>query len=92
LIVSSAALLREFSAVINRRKFRAELVRSGTDVVRLQRELHRLVEIIESPPVRPASRDPDDDVVLAAAVASRADLIVSGDRDLWCCAAKQALR
>lgn len=44
--------------------------------------MRRLVEIVESPPVRPVSRDPDDDAVLAAAVASRADLIVSGDRDL----------
>jgi uncharacterized protein len=30
----------------------------------------------------PACRDPDDDAVLALAIAARADLIVSGDRDL----------
>jgi predicted nucleic acid-binding protein len=28
------------------------------------------------------SRDPDDDAVLACAVSARADLIVSGDKDL----------
>jgi len=27
-------------------------------------------------------RDPDDDVVLATALAARADIIVSGDKDL----------
>ncbi len=30
----------------------------------------------------PSSRDPDDDHVLACALAAQADLIVSGDRDL----------
>jgi predicted nucleic acid-binding protein len=32
--------------------------------------------------VHPTSRDPDDDHVLAAAVAAHADAIVSGDKDL----------
>lgn len=31
---------------------------------------------------RPASRDPDDDHVLATAVAARADAILTGDEDL----------
>lgn len=46
-------------------------------------ELRLLVEIIDPPPLPvPVSRDPDDDAVLALAVAGRADLIVSGDTDL----------
>jgi putative PIN family toxin of toxin-antitoxin system len=32
--------------------------------------------------VEPVTRDPDDDVVLAGAVAGRADVIVTGDEDL----------
>jgi predicted nucleic acid-binding protein len=32
--------------------------------------------------IAPVSRDPDDDAVIAVAVAARADLIVSGDGDL----------
>jgi len=31
---------------------------------------------------QPICRDPDDDAVLACALAARADLIVSGDEDL----------
>ena len=39
--------------------------------------------IVDAPPLAaPVSDDPDDDMFLAAALASRTQLIVSGDRDL----------
>jgi predicted nucleic acid-binding protein len=38
--------------------------------------------VTAAPLTEPVSRDPDDDHVLACAIAARADLIVSGDRDL----------
>lgn len=82
-VISSPALLAEFAAVVRRRKFRAALTRSNTDAERLLRELQRLVGIADPPRlVLPTSRDPDDDVVLAVAAATGADLIVSGDADL----------
>lgn len=46
-------------------------------------EVQRLADIVEPPPLpAPVGRDPDDDAVLALAVAARADLVVSGDADL----------
>jgi predicted nucleic acid-binding protein len=43
----------------------------------------KLAEVIEPPPLpQPVCRDPDDDEVLALALAARADVIVSGDADL----------
>ena len=46
-------------------------------------ELRQLAEVIEPPPLpQPVCRDPDDDEVLALAIAAQADLIVSGDNDL----------
>jgi predicted nucleic acid-binding protein len=46
-------------------------------------EIRQLAEIVDPPPLRmPASRDPDDDAVLALAEATQPDLIVSGDADL----------
>jgi putative PIN family toxin of toxin-antitoxin system len=82
-VVSSAVLVREFLAVVRRRKFRSALARSGTDAERLRRELECLIEVIDPPPaVQPTSRDSDDDEVLAVAVAGRVDFIVSGDNDL----------
>jgi putative PIN family toxin of toxin-antitoxin system len=39
--------------------------------------------LVAAPPLpEPASRDPDDDKFLACAVAARAEVVVSGDRDL----------
>ena len=42
-----------------------------------------IIELVEPQPLStPVSRDPDDDQVLACALAAHATLIVSGDRDL----------
>lgn len=46
-------------------------------------ELRQLAEIVDPPPLSaPVSRDPDDDALLALAVAAQADLIITGDADL----------
>jgi hypothetical protein len=45
--------------------------------------VRQLAEVIDPPPLtRRVCRDPDDDAVLALALASKADWIVSGDDDL----------
>jgi putative PIN family toxin of toxin-antitoxin system len=81
-LVSSPALLAELP-VITRTKFRTALARSNTSPEQMLAELRLLAEIVEPPPLLvPVSRDPDDDAVLALAVASQPDLIVSGDADL----------
>ncbi|MBI3517405.1 MAG: putative toxin-antitoxin system toxin component, PIN family [Proteobacteria bacterium] len=82
-LICSPALLVEFADVIGRPKFGAILARSGVVTERLLGELRRLAEIVDPPPLaRAVSRDPDDDIVLALAAAARADLIITGDRDL----------
>jgi putative PIN family toxin of toxin-antitoxin system len=76
-------LITEFEAVITRSKFRRILAVSDLSPVWLMTELRSLVEIVDSPTLNAlVSRDPDDDAVLAAAVAAKADIIVSGDADL----------
>jgi putative PIN family toxin of toxin-antitoxin system len=82
-LISSPALLAELAEVISRPKVQAILARSNTDPERTLRELRRLAEIIDPPPLpAPVSRDPADDAVLALAAASQADLIITGDADL----------
>lgn len=82
-LVISPALLAELADVISRPKFDSILVRSNTSRSRTLDELRRLAEVVEVPPLpQPVCRDPDDDEVLATAIAGQVDLIVSGDNDL----------
>jgi uncharacterized protein len=76
-LVSSPALLAELADVIGRAKFDAILNRTGTSRERSLAEVRQLAEVIE-----PVCRDPDDDQVLALAVAAKVEVIVSGDNDL----------
>lgn len=82
-LVVSPALIAELRHVVIRPKFRTVLTKSKTNPERMLAELHLLADIIDPLPL-PAivSRDPDDDAVLALAVAAQADIIVSGDGDL----------
>ena len=82
-LISSPALLAELGEVIRRPKFQAILARSRTDPEQTLSELRRLAEIVDPRPLpAPVSRDPDDDAIFVLAVASHADLVISGDADL----------
>jgi len=81
--ISSPALLAELAEVIARPQFQTILARSNTSRERSLAELRELTEVIAPPPLaQPVCRDPDDDAVLALAIAAHVDLIVSGDGDL----------
>src|SRR6202034_3348727 len=75
--ISSPALLAELAEVIARPKFDIILARSNTSRERSLIELRELVaEAIAPPPLaQPVCRDPDDDAVLALAIAAGVDFI-----------------
>jgi putative PIN family toxin of toxin-antitoxin system len=76
-LVSSAGLLDELERTI-RGKFQP-----GPASRAFLADLKRLVTVVEpSPLATPVSRDRDDDLVLATALAAHAEAIVSGDLDL----------
>jgi putative PIN family toxin of toxin-antitoxin system len=82
-LVLSPALIEELADVVTRPKFAAILARTGRTPEHVVAELGTLVGIVAAPPLpQPICRDPDDDAVLACALAARADLIMSGDHDL----------
>ena len=83
-LFTSPALLVELEDVLGRRKFRRRLEIAGVDpgdLVLGYAALARVVLPVEKPVVIP--EDPDDDEVLACALAARAEIIISGDRHLW---------
>jgi putative PIN family toxin of toxin-antitoxin system len=82
-LFTSAALLAELEEVLEREKFARRLERAGVtarELVLGYAALARLVEPVTLPPV--IREDPDDDAVLACAVAAQAEAIVSGDGHL----------
>lgn len=82
-LVSSPALLAELADVLGRSKFDAILTRTNTSRDRSLSEVRGLAEVVDPPPLpQPVCRDPDDDQLLALAVAAKVEFIVSGDNDL----------
>ena len=82
-LIGSPVLLAELAEVIGREKFDDILMRTNTSRERSLDEVRRLTEMIDAPPLpQPICRDPDDDAVLAVAIAANVDFIVSGDHDL----------
>lgn len=82
-LFSSPVLLEELAGVLTRTTITPRLAlikQSAQSVLADYSAAVTSVEPLEVPRVVPA--DPDDDHVLACALAARADLIVSGDRDL----------
>jgi putative PIN family toxin of toxin-antitoxin system len=80
---SSAVLLAELFDVLAREKFAVRLAQAGLSPLIIVSELRRMAYLVAPAEVpRVIENDPDDDHVIACAVAARADLIVSGDRHL----------
>lgn len=80
-LCTSLTLLAEFAEVIAREKFAVRVRAAGLSAAEIVEDYERLAEVIapEALPA-PVSRDPDEDHVLACALAAKAELIVSGDK------------
>lgn len=82
-LLSSDELLAELADVLTRQKFEKKLAEQNTSPAELVSRYEELVEIVAAPSQSVINlRDLDDAIVTSCALAARADLIVSGDRDL----------
>lgn len=82
-LFTSPALLAELEGVIKREKFERQFLTVGFTPEDLIAEFVGFAIVIDAEPIEPfVIRDPDDDMVVAAAIASQSNVIVSGDDDL----------
>ena len=80
-LFSSAVLLDELAHTLGYAKFAARIEAFGTSIAGLVAQYTALVSLVAPASVpRIVANDADDDHVIAAAVAARAELIVTGDR------------
>jgi putative PIN family toxin of toxin-antitoxin system len=81
-LFTSAALIAELEDVLSREKFAARILQIGSNPADLIAGYRALAQLVRTTEIAPVSRDPDDDQVLACALAADAGLIVTRDQDL----------
>ncbi len=82
-LYTSPVLLAELARVLGRAKFLKPIAHTGITLDELIEGYAALAKLVRPAPIpRVVIADPDDDHVLACAVAAQVDLIVSGDSDL----------
>ena len=82
-LFTCATLIDELAGILPRRQFAQRLAQKQLSIPALIERYSALVNIIEPAILSgPVSPDPDDDVVLATALAAHAELIVSRDKHL----------
>jgi uncharacterized protein len=82
-LCSSPVLMAELLDVLSREKFANRFKAADITPLAIVKDIRRMAYMVSPTSVpRVIVNDEDDDHVLACAVASHADLIVSGDKDL----------
>ena len=82
-LFASVSLHQELEGVLSRPKFQAQLNANALSPLDLSQLYAGMVTTVDAPTLTtPVSRDPQYDMVLACALAAKADVIVTGDEDL----------
>ncbi len=82
-LYSSLALAAEFAEVIGREQFARRIRAAKLSAAELVADYARLANLVVPADINPAvADDPDDDQILACALAANVDAIVSGDKRL----------
>ena len=77
-LITSSEQLEEFSRVVKYPKLKKFL--NSYEADQLNSSLHRFAHVMESIPLVSYSKDPDDNKIIATAIAGNANHIVSGDK------------
>lgn len=82
-ICASEAILAELEKTLNKPKILVKCQSLGFRVSDLMNATRELVEVYSVSAINiPSLRDIDDNIIIATAIASQADIIITGDRDL----------
>ena len=82
-IASSINIIEELWGVLSRQKFEKHLATAGVDIITIEERVLALAKLyIVRQTVTVITADPPDNAVLACALASNAEMIVSGDDHL----------
>lgn len=79
-LFSSVPLIEELADVLTRKESAKRLALLDLSADAVVADYVRTLHLVEPEPIERTSNDPDDDVVLATALAAHADALVSGDR------------
>ena len=79
---TSNVLLDELVRMLERETFSTLLASQGITPTFLMQRYGMLAKLVKLQPIERTVRDIDDDVVVATALAAKADIIASGDSDL----------
>ncbi len=91
-ILTSTPLLAELTDILGRRKFEKKLAASTLTVDQIVDRYAMLASLVRPAPTPRIAPDPDDDVVIATALAANAELIVTGDQPLLSVTSYQGIR
>ncbi len=91
-LFTSSALLAELTDILGRRKFDKKIAASTLTIDQLVDRYAALAALVRPMPIPRIAPDPDDDVVIATALAAKADLIVTGDKALLSVTEYQGVR
>lgn len=82
-LLSSEPLIVELRRTLTKLKLQPYILARGTTPTAIVQQYTKLVQLAEPAKISPDTiRDPDDVIVLAAAVGGKATHIISGDKDL----------
>ena len=79
---TSSALLEELTSVLEREKFATLLASQKVTPAFLMQRYGMLAKLVQPKLIERTVRDIDDDIVVATALAAKADVIATGDQDL----------
>ena len=81
-VFTCTVMLAELTDILGRRKFASKIAASGLTIDQLVDGYAQLAAFVHPSPIARIAPDPDDDVVIATALAAKVELVVTGDKPL----------